>query len=110
MTTRRLTGDELDGITKDIIGIGEPADFALKPCPRCKRVPGLETQPVGRDLVELRYVCRRWWGLLHCFSGFPVLDDYDAGVHGRNIAARAWNRAVDAHPTKPRPTVGRGSR
>ncbi len=97
-------------VITDVLGLGDAEAYKLASCPRCGKQPELTVELAGRDLIELRYTCRRWWSLRLCFAGFPVLDEIDSGVYGRNVAARAWNRAVAATPVAPaRRTRGVGS-
>jgi hypothetical protein len=64
------------------------------PCPRCGKDPTLVVVNAGRDLVAMRYECRRWFGLRECVTGPEHLDERDWQDYGRRGAATLWNRAA----------------
>lgn len=76
---------------------GLNGDVSPVPCPHCGKAPTLVVERVGRDLVAMRFQCRRWFGLRECFTGPEHLDDREWQDYGRRGAASAWNRYVARH-------------
>lgn len=62
------------------------------PCPKCSCMPTLII-----ERVTSHYECKKWFGFKTCFIGPEVLEGWsDREDYVKRVAARAWNRAVEA--------------
>jgi hypothetical protein len=74
------------------------------PCPRCGRQPRLiegfkyahDEPRTDQSIILLKYECRRWFGLLRCFTpcDWHWIEKGWFDV-GHSEAVRKWNEAVD---------------
>ena len=78
-------------------------DPALKPCPRCGRVPKLReyfkhaSDPpwTSFSLVGFQFYCRRWFGLRACTEGAIAWNEKGWGDIARLRAIHRWNALSD---------------